>query len=69
MLLSYLTLKASELFSKDDGRVYDDYCLSGGHVTLYAGEHQLGREDSLDVGVIEVRFRASQAAHGEMELY
>jgi len=63
-VVSYLMSKASELFSKNDGRVHAVYYLRGGHVAFYADEGQLAVGDSQEVDVIEVRFRVSKADQG-----
>lgn len=40
-LIYVILLKASELFTEDDGNVYPAYCLRQGDVAFYASECQV----------------------------
>ena len=61
LALTYLLLlRASELFTEDDGRVHAVYGLSGGDVAFYEGERQVEEGSSPEVDTVEVWFRGSK---------
>lgn len=58
MALTYLILlRASELFSEDDGVMHAVYCLKGGYLAFYVGERKVEEGRRPGIATMEASFR------------